>query len=32
MLTLFILPFAFMACGFFTIACTIEKYVRQKHS
>ncbi len=32
MLTILIIPFAFFACGFLTIACTIDKYTRQNHS
>ena len=30
MATIFIIPFAFFACGFLTIACTIDKYVREQ--
>ena len=30
MATIFIIPFAFFACGFLTNACTIDKYVREQ--
>ena len=30
MATIFIIPFAFFECGFLTIACTIDKYVREQ--
>ena len=32
MATVLILPIAFVVCGFFSIACTIDKYVRENHS
>ena len=32
MLTIAILPLAFLACIFFTIACTIDKYVSENHA
>ena len=31
MATILIIPFAFFACGFFTIAFTIDKYVKEQN-
>ena len=30
MFTILIIPFAFFACGFLTIAFTIDKYIREQ--
>ena len=31
LLVISIIPFAFIACMFFTIACTIAQYVNENH-